>query len=235
MNMTFDVDSSVRALVCASIVLGAVYWIYMVITIIGSSWTPHAYKDGLCDSEKSTSNSAQTNHFTLGIINIFGDLFITFTGREKAASIAKDIFFGRYVLVQLSTVAGAGSGVGSFPSSLAEIFRFYEMLLSISRHNPGNNIILCLDCDTYVQRKALFLCGCHLIMKHSFTSQQTCDAFKHLEKALPNQDTEPFTLSSCWTALYRAKTLRWIDFGNIFDVGQNPERIFIEEYIHYAR
>ena len=168
-----------------------------------------------------------------GILHIYSDLYITFLCSDQAERIAEHLLLGRYVLVHIS--AGIESKPSFTPSSLAEIFRFDEMLQITRRDNPNRKMILCTRDDTYLQKKTLFLTGCHLIMANNFTSQETSNTFEYLEDMLPKLENEAFTLYSCWTAISRAKSLGWIDFGNVFDVGDDAGRIFIEEYIHYAR
>jgi hypothetical protein len=147
--------------------------------------------------------------------------------------MSQNILLGKCVLVQMSSCSN--SGTSFVPSSLTEIFRFDEMLRTTVRHNPGHKLVICTNVGAYVQTKTVFLTGCHLMMTHSFTFRQTFEAFKHLKGLLPSFDeTQLTSLPCCWMALYRAKCLGWVDFGDIFDIGP-ADSIFIEEYIHYAR
>ncbi len=174
-----------------------------------------------------------TKNLPSGIMHVFGNIYLTFVESDMADSICHNIFLGKCVLVQMSACNSAHSSFA--PSSLTEIFRFDEILRTTTRHNPGHKLVICTSADEYVQAKAVFLTGCHLIMTHGLTSKQTSETFKQLQVFLPLFDESQLaSLPCCWNAVYRAKCMGWIDFGDIFDIGPE-DSIFIEEYIHYAR
>jgi hypothetical protein len=145
---------------------------------------------------------------------------------------------GKYIIIPLSQGRHGERIIEFSPSSLVEIFRFDEMIRATQRHNPGYKIVLCTGPDLYTQMKGIFLTGCHLIMSQCFNFEETVGAFMFFEHAMRGATIagDELTMPCCWMALYRAKCLGWIDFGDIFDTGiEEDNRIFLEEYIHYAR
>jgi hypothetical protein len=165
-------------------------------------------------------------------VHVFNGMSLAFSEVVWAEAMAHHMLLGKHITIPLH----CSSQTTSFePSSLTEIFRFDEHVRAAQRHNPGFKIIVCTQRSLAVQSKAIFLMGCHLIMSQEFSAKEAIDNLGGLpESRLPTEDNE-LSLSCCWTALYRAKALNWIDFGDIFDIGvEDTSRIFIEEYIHYA-
>ena len=177
----------------------------------------------------------QVEFASRGIIHIYGSLYVAMLDAEQAERLAQHIL-GKYFFIQLNT-RQSKSEISSFvPSSLTEVFRFDEMLRTAQRQNPFLKIILCTDSDSYVQAKTMFLLVCHLIMTQAFAHDQLAETYNHLEHILRCSESEIRTFQNCCMAVHRAKGLGWIDFKDVFDVSPiNENRIFIEEYIHYAR
>ena len=222
-----------------SVVIDALQWGFTVVwfavsgLVSGFQAVPLLYVDRVDSSTKMQSvRENKKENAGSGIMHVFGDLYITFLESEAAESMSQNILLGKCVLVQMS--ACANSGPSFVPSSLTEIFRFDDMLRTTLRHNPGHKMVICTNVDAYVQTKTVFLTGCHLMMTHGFSFRQTSEAFKHLKGFLPSFDENQLSLPCCWMALYRAKCLGWVNFGDIFDFGPE-DSIFIEEYMHYAR
>jgi hypothetical protein len=167
-------------------------------------------------------------------------IYLALQEASDADLMAQHKLFGKRIIVPLvsSNRDTPISAERSFtPCSLASIFRFDEMVRAVQRHSPAHNIILCTGLDPHVQIRAIFLTGCHMMMTQGFSYTDTVSLLSQASTAIMGSvDAEGLTVACCWRALYRAKTLGWIDFGDIFDTGyDNPSRIFIEEYIHYAR
>jgi hypothetical protein len=192
----------------------------------------------------STKTEMKPNRANPLFIHVFDGIYLALQNTDQAGIMAQNILLGKSILVNMSSLSNESHcAIKDFaPSSLAEIFRFDEMIRATKRHNPSNNIVLCAGITAYVQIKAVFLIGCHLLMAKEFSYEDVASTFAHFDLAgifntkLSCTPGDGLTVSLCWMALYRAKCIGWINFEDIFDVGQeNPSRIFIEEYIHYAR
>ena len=191
------------------------------------------------DSAVSTVHSKQKNTLDSIFIHIFNGIYLAMLEASDADKIAQHKLHCKRIIVPLFSRSPNPATPYFTPSSLADIFKFDEMMRAVQRHSPSHCIVLCASVDPFVQAKAIFLAGCHMMMTQGFSYAETVAAFAKPRAAMPRAgriDNEGSSLECCWTALYRAKSLGWIDFGDIFDTGcDNPSRIFIEEYIHYAR
>ena len=171
-------------------------------------------------------------------IHHFNGIYLAFYEASDAEKMAQHKLFGKRTIIPLLGRDLNAAAPGFTPSSLAEIYRFDEMMRAVQRHNPTHSIVLCAGVDSKVQSKAVFLAGCHMIMTQGFSYVDTVNTLANTTNTLTSvaADNEGLTVPCCWMALHRAKSLGWIDFGDVFDTGcDNPSRIFIEEYIHYAR
>ena len=171
-----------------------------------------------------------------GMIRIYGSLHIAFCETDQAERMAQHIFLGKYFLIQLNHTARSRTESTSFaPSSLTEIHRFDDMLRTTQRQNPSLKIILCMDQVGGDRAKGMFLIVCHLLMNNAFTEYQLSESFEHINQMLTLSESGTVVFQSCCMAVHRAKSLRWIDFKDVFEISpKDQNRIFIEEYIHYA-
>ena len=197
----------------------------------GESGTHSVFAELLQSKLKCASDSI--------FLHIYNGIYLTMHEASDADKMAQHKLYGKRIIIPFFSRGPNPSRQTFIPSSLAEIFKFDEMMRGIHRHNPSHSIVLCAGVDPFVQAKAIFLAGCHMMMTQGFSYAETVAAFAKARTALPNtgrMESDESSVDCCWFALYRAKSLGWIDFGDIFDTGcDNPSRIFIEEYIHYAR
>ena len=130
---------------------------------------------------------------------------------------------------------------GFMPSSLAQIYKFDQMVREISRKNAGAKLklVFCSGVERLAQIKTSFLIGTHLIMTHSVGPDGILAAFQPmneiLDHGLPSEATH-LSIRNCWSSLAWAKGMDWLDFWEIFDTGKNEDdTINLDEYTHYAR
>jgi hypothetical protein len=171
-------------------------------------------------------------------IQVVNGIYLALYDAQDAERMAQHKLFGKRTIIPLLGRNLSSTDPGFTPNCLAEIFRFDEMMRAVQRQNPTHSIVLCTGADIKVQTKAVFLAGCHMIMTQGFSYAHTLTALANTTNSLASEitDAEGLTVPCCWMAVSRAKALGWIDFGDVFDTGcDNPSRIFIEEYIHYAK
>jgi hypothetical protein len=163
---------------------------------------------------------------------------------DEAELVAQHLLSNKYLVIQMKSamnqlLSALNIAVDIGSTSLAEIFRFDSMIREIQRHNPGHKLVLCTGHNEYLQAKAVFLSGCHLIMTEDFTYQEAVSLFSQMEglkHMFSSEERSETTIHHRWAAIHKAKCLNWVDFGDVFDVGMDDgTRIFIEEYIHYSR
>ena len=173
-------------------------------------------------------------------LHVFDKIYLSLASIDQAEVLARNLFPGKYILVNINSSAQKSCTKSGFvPSSLAEIFRFDEILRDVDCHNPSHKIVICAGLDLYSRSKSVFLVGSYLLMTRGFSDREVASIFALFGASFYDGcegDDDKLSISVSWTAIHQAKRLGWIDFGDIFDVGQNKSfRIFIEEYIHYAR
>ena len=124
------------------------------------------------------------------------------------------------------------------PSTLAQIYKFDQILRDISRKNVGAKLVFCSGTERLAQSKIAFLFGCHLLMTHCVDLESVIMAFAPMNHifGVTEPSSDSFSVWSCWRALACAKQMDWLDFWEVFDTGDCSDCcIKIEEFLHYAR
>jgi hypothetical protein len=156
--------------------------------------------------------------------NIHNRLYLALYEAKQAEIMAQHELKQNFLVVPLASVKacevkGAKEDSESFnPSSLIEIFKFDEMACTLERKNPTIKLVFCTGAGQPSQVRVAFLVGCHMIMSHGVDSEETHLAFKNfhgLFQRFSPADGGGVTVESCWHALYRAKSLNWIDFRKV--------------------
>ena len=149
-----------------------------------------------------------------------------------------------FMVLPLSTstreqAKAAGESIGFMPSSLAQIYKFDQMVREISRKNAGAKLVFCAGIERLAQMKTAFLIGTHLIMTHCVDPDGISSAFHPMNELLDTEspsETTNLSIRTCWSSLASAKVMNWLDFWEIFDTCSDENAsISLDEYTHYAR
>ena len=136
--------------------------------------------------------------------------------------------------------AQEGSHAESFtPSSLTELYRFDVTANQIQRRNADHKLVFAAGRSLHLQRRAIFLIGCHVIMSHGFDAESTFSIFKPYKELLEANESDRTNILDSWHALDLAKSMEWLNFQEFFNIesnnGSNVATLDMEEFIHYSR
>ena len=113
---------------------------------------------------------------------------------------------------------------------LEEIHQFDSKLVCLTKNQSVVKLIAFLARNQIQKLPQLFLLGCHLIMSHGLSFEETLLALR------PARDPEAAALNSVLDNALRsvccAKCLNWIEFN--VDAPNEP-RLQMDEYNHYSR
>ena len=172
-------------------------------------------------------------------IGLHSRLYLALYEEEQVCRIAKHELCFNYMILPLlpDQVVLCNIETNIVTSSLEEVYKFDQMLHIVMRQNSGMKIVFYTGSSGAHQLKIVFLLGCHMIMSHAWTSEDSISAFSPLGLGdLDSAAAPDGSVKSSWQALFWAKKKQWINFKETFDMGLDDHfGIQMDEYLHYAR
>jgi hypothetical protein len=190
------------------------------------------------------SDSRRSSATCSSFIHVHRNIYLALYDHAQAKRMAEHELNHNFLVLPLNTSTREHARVsdecaGFMPSSLAQIYRFDQMVREISRKNAGAKLVFCSGVERLTQMKTAFLIGTHLIMTHCVDPDGISSAFQPMSEildfVLPSEATQ-LSIRNCWSSLASAKEMNWLDFWEIFDTGNHEDAsINLDEYSHYAR
>ncbi len=192
---------------------------------------------------QKTRPAAQSNQSSGSFSPITSNLYFALFDADQAEKMAQHTLKVKFVVVPMTAMCRyiqEGNLAEYFtPSSLSELYRFDVMANQIKRRNADQKLVFAAGRKIQVQKRAIFLIGCHVIMSHGFDAESTFSFFKHSKELFARGESGQVNILDCWYALDRAKSIGWIDFQEFFDIESDKEAdtltLDMEEFIHYSR
>ena len=193
------------------------------------------------------------NRRTSSFMQIHRHIYLALYDQAEAKKIAMDELIQNYLIIPLHQsrdwettssyeIKETDDANAIFvPSTLAQIYKFDQMIRDVSRKHPGVKLVFCTGIKRLVQLKIAFLLGCHLLMTHCVYLEGVFIAFDPMSDVLDGScsgtDLQGDDMVQCgWRSLAQARQMEWLNFWEVFDRGDNSEcSIMIEEFVHYAR
>jgi hypothetical protein len=125
------------------------------------------------------------------------------------------------------------------PSTIIHMYVFCLSLNENIMSNPGKDVVVCAgQCQARITNTALLL-GSYLILHQGLSPDQVQQAFVSVqdcfiyysERSFVGRCTELLSVQDCWTAVFIARSLSWVDFGPGIDF-KSP-MLDMDEYAHY--
>ena len=173
------------------------------------------------------------------MFHVHGRIYIVRFNNKHAERMAKNKLKNKHIILPLASILSKEVFTSArvfTPCSLMEIYRFHEMVSTISRQRSDHLLVFSAGIRKNEQVEVAFLVGCYLIMSKGMSAEAIHQIFQRFDGMHGDKVSDEIGVVDCWKALYRAKSLAWLDFSaNFARDPDNLTTIDIEEYIHYSR
>ena len=160
---------------------------------------------------------------------VYDNLYMAFFHGDQAKVLARHELKSNFLVVPILMedqyrLCEGGSSSSNMehnafsPSSLTEIFKFDEMACALERNNTKTRLVFCTGGSHASQARLAFLVGCHMMMSHGTTLDDTIQYFRNLHglfHQFASTNGGNVSVQSCWRALSSARSLHWIDFRKV--------------------
>ena len=193
--------------------------------------------------QQKSRPALQSNQLSGSFSPITSNLYFALFDADQTEKMAQHTLKTKYIVVPMTAMCKytqEGNIADHFtPSSLSEFYRFNVMANQIKRRNADHKLVFAAGRNIQVQRRAVFLIGCHVIMSHGLDSESTFSFFKNSKELFASNGRGQVNILDCWHALDRAKSIGWIDFQELFNIESTKDidiaTLDMEEFIHYSR
>ena len=168
-------------------------------------------------------------------------IYLALYDAKQTENMALHAISGKHVVVPITSKCGpepnaSSEEVGFSPSSLAEIYKFNEIVNEVARRNPDSKVIFAAGTNTQHHIRVVFLIGCHLMISLGIDAERTFKVFKKFDEFFVCGAERSLGMIDCWRSFHRAALMGWVDFKERFDLEFPDEyTIDMEEFIHYSR
>ena len=192
-----------------------------------------------CHSARSVPSMSTAGE--ISFFRVHQQIYLALHDAKQAGNTAHHAIAGKHVVVPITSRCGQEHKTtykvaGFSPSSLADIYKFNEIVNQVARRYPDSKLIFAAGTNAQDHIRVVFLIGCHLMVSLGIDAERTFKVFRRFDDFFVCSNEYNLGMMDCWRSFHRAALMGWIDFKERFDL-EFPDQytIDMEEFIHYSR